>query len=70
MVKAVKDRMKKDGVSPMYVEGFNGTGWIVLDYGDVVAHFFTEESRRYYSLERLWADGSRVEWRPKSPAVR
>jgi len=63
IVGAVEDRMRERGVRPLSVEGLNTTGWVVLDYGDVVAHVFTEDSRRYYNLERLWGDGLPVEWR-------
>jgi ribosome-associated protein len=62
----VEERLRERGIRPLAVEGIQGTGWVVLDYGDVVVHVFTDESRRYYNLERLWGDGKIVEWRPKS----
>lgn len=37
------------------------TGWVVLDYGDIVFHIFVEEQRNYYNLERLWSDADRIE---------
>ena len=39
-----------------------GTGaeWILMDYGDVVVHVFTEDRRSYYALERLWGDAPRI----------
>jgi ribosome-associated protein len=43
-------------------EGTPETGWMVLDYGIVVVHAFTEEQRRFYDLERLWADAPEVEF--------
>ena len=36
---------------------------MLLDYGDFVVHVFAEEARRFYELERLWADVPRVDWR-------
>jgi ribosome-associated protein len=36
--------------------------WILLDFGSVVVHVFTEEERRYYDLERLWGDARPVAW--------
>lgn len=38
------------------------SGWIVLDYNEIVVHVFTRELRDYYQLEYLWADSMRVEW--------
>lgn len=37
-------------------EGTKETGWMVLDYGDVIVHAFTSEQRDHYDLERLWSD--------------
>jgi ribosome-associated protein len=46
---------------PRRREGTKETGWILLDYGDVVVHAFTQEQRRYYDLERLWSDAPLVD---------
>ncbi len=55
-------RVKEDhGRSPTRREGAPETGWIILDYGIVVVHAFTEEQRRFYDLERLWGDAPRLE---------
>lgn len=62
---AIEQNMNQRGISPLAIEGLNTTGWVVIDYGDVVAHIFTDESRRYYNLERLWGDGRPVQWRRK-----
>ncbi|KAA1260064.1 Ribosomal silencing factor RsfS [Rubripirellula obstinata] len=42
------------------IEGYDESRWIVLDYGSVVIHLFDEETREYYDLESLWADGKAV----------
>ena len=52
--------MSKLGIEPNHIEG-KATGWIVLDYGTVIVHIFTGESREYYNLERLWSDAEDVE---------
>ena len=42
-------------------EGHRGNTWELLDYGTIVIHVFTEEARRFYDLERLWADAEQVD---------
>ena len=42
---------------------------MLLDYGDIVVHVFLDETREYYSLERLWADAPRVDWESASAAL-
>ncbi|MDR2687911.1 MAG: ribosome silencing factor [Oscillospiraceae bacterium] len=64
-VKALADDLEfemknRHGVLPRGVEG-RATGWILLDYGTVLAHIFLQEQREYYNLERLWEDSERVE---------
>ena len=41
-------------------EGHRGNSWELLDYGSVVIHVFTDEARKFYDLERLWADAEQV----------
>lgn len=47
-------------IDPEHIEG-RATGWILLDYGTVLVHVFTQDNREYYNLERLWADASTVD---------
>ena len=42
-------------------EGPRGNSWELLDFGSVVVHVFTEEARKFYDLERLWADAEVVD---------
>jgi ribosome-associated protein len=44
-----------DGVRPLRVEGQASSGWVLIDYGDVVVHLFSVEQRGFYRLEELWA---------------
>ncbi len=52
----IEDKMIEAGAKPLRREGKSEGRGILLDFGDVVAHVFTEEDRMYYSLERLWKD--------------
>ena len=56
----VDDEMNKLGVEVDHIEG-RATGWILLDYNDVLVHVFQPESRQYYNIERLWNDAARVD---------
>ena len=44
-----------DGVRPLRVEGKASSGWVLMDYGDVVVHLFSAEQRGFYRLEELWS---------------
>jgi ribosome-associated protein len=55
----VEETMKTMGVSKVSVEGYESGRWILLDYGDVLAHVMSRESRGFYDLEGLWADAPR-----------
>lgn len=53
--------MKRDSTHRRNIEG-KDSEWILGDYGDIVLHIFTEETRELYDLERLWADATKVDW--------
>lgn len=53
---AIRADLKADGVRPLHAEGRADSGWVLLDYGDVLMHVFLEDTRAYYALERLWGD--------------
>lgn len=48
------------GVHPSHVEGATEATWVLMDYGDVVVHVFEEQTRTYYSLEKLWGEAPRI----------
>jgi ribosome-associated protein len=56
---AVDEKLKAQGASKVGVEGYESGRWILVDYGDVVAHVFSREARGFYDLEGLWADAPR-----------
>jgi len=61
----VVERLKRDGARALRVEGYRTAEWILLDYGDFIFHVFEDKARRFYDLERLWRDASRVELPPE-----
>jgi ribosome-associated protein len=52
----IEDKMLEAGAKTLRREGRAEGRWILLDFGDIIAHVFHEEDRMYYSLERLWKD--------------
>ena len=57
----VTDKLREERDSrPLHVEGYEAGTWVLLDYGDLIVHVFTDESRGFYQLERLWRDAESV----------
>jgi ribosome-associated protein len=59
----VEEKMREElGLKPLRTEGRTEAEWVLLDFGDIIVHLFQRMAREFYSLERLWADGERVDW--------
>ena len=68
---AVELSLKKTGVRANQVEGYNQADWVLIDYVDFVVHVFSEASRKFYDLERLWKSARKVTVEDlKKPAAR
>ena len=52
----VEDKMAEVGVELKHTEGKGGSGWILMDFGDVIVNVFTGEQRERYNLEKIWGD--------------
>jgi ribosome-associated protein len=52
--------LKKGGVLPHHREGEMDSGWLLLDYGDVVVHIFSAGERDYYNLDELWHEAKTI----------
>ena len=57
----VLEMLAAEGVKPAHVEGYDRSEWVLLDYFDFVVHIFTQETRMFYGLERLWGNAERIE---------
>lgn len=60
----VEFQLSQKGIEPLRREADTGNTWIILDYGDVIVHVFYKETRNFYQLEGLWADGEQVDISP------
>lgn len=56
----VTDKLRGLKARPLHIEGEKNAEWVLIDYGDIVIHIFTESARRFYDLERLWRDAETV----------
>ncbi|MBO6116165.1 MAG: ribosome silencing factor [Ruminococcus sp.] len=57
----VEFQLSQKGIEPERREADTGNTWIILDYGDIIVHVFYKETRNFYKLEGLWADGEPVD---------
>jgi len=65
-VKAIVDeiikKLRENGSRPSHVEGYDLGEWVLIDCFDFVVHVFTQDTRRFYDLERLWGSAERFEF--------
>jgi ribosome-associated protein len=54
-------QLAQQGIKPYATEGFDSKNWVLLDYSSVIVHVFVPNTRTYYDLEHLWADGQPVD---------
>jgi ribosome-associated protein len=60
IAEAIETELKKEGLRPSLVEGYNKAEWVLLDYFDFIFHVFTPSTREFYGLERLWGAAERI----------
>jgi len=58
----VEYKLGLEGIDPAKVEGRGQGTWVLLDYDSVLVHVFNPESRSFYNLEKLWAEGEEIEF--------
>ena len=60
MADSVREALGRAGYGPRQIEGYGVANWILMDYNDIIVHIFSDESRVFYDLERIWRDGKEV----------
>ena len=61
LVDNVEEELLKEKIHAERIEGVRSSGWILMDYNDVVVHVFSKEDRLFYDLERIWKDGKFID---------
>ncbi|MEL6440691.1 MAG: ribosome silencing factor [Cyanobacteria bacterium J06621_8] len=63
IAESIEERLEEQyNLHPVRVSGKKDGDWIVQDYGDVIAHIFLPEERKYYNLEAFWGHAQRIEF--------
>ncbi len=71
-VRAIVDAIEEaltsgGGPKPNRIEGRDTMSWVLMDYGAIVVHVFTDDARHYYELERLWRDVPKLDLHNERP---
>ena len=61
LVDEVDKQLSEAGEPPVRREGLRSDIWVLMDFGSVIVHVFTDEARKFYNLERLWSDAEVVD---------
>ena len=61
LVDEVDKQLSEAGEPPIRREGLRSDIWVLMDFGSVIVHVFTDEARKFYDIERLWSDSEVVD---------
>jgi len=61
LIDEAEDHLAKEGIIPKNIEGKPASGWILMDYGDIIVNLFLPQQREMYQLEKIWSDGEQVD---------
>lgn len=61
----IEDKLAEDSLLVNHKEGSGDSGWVLMDYGDIIVNIFSVEQRDRYQIEKVWGDCDRVEFTPK-----
>jgi ribosome-associated protein len=59
----IVERAERSGIRCLHREGKGGSDWMLLDFGSLIVHVFTERARHFYDLERLWRAARRIDFK-------
>ncbi len=59
---ALEETMKAEGVRTLSKEGLEAGRWVLMDWGEIVAHILDPEMRLFYQIEQLWGDAESIDW--------
>jgi ribosome-associated protein len=59
----IEEQLERNGTRLLHREGKAGSDWMLLDFGGLIVHVFTERARHFYDLERLWRVARRIEFK-------
>ena len=60
IVDEIRQQLKRADSTPSHVEGYDHGEWVLMDFFEFVVHVFTPDTRRFYDLERLWGNATRI----------
>lgn len=60
IARGIDEELSNKGINPKKIAGMQEGRWVLIDYADLIIHIFHEEERKYYELERLWADAEKI----------
>lgn len=61
LIDFTEEKLNKAGYETKNIEGNHNGSWVLMDFKDIIVHVFDKESRMFYDLERIWADGKVIE---------
>lgn len=63
LTQEVEDSLAEEGLAVKSIEGKKESGWILMDYGDMIVNILTAEMREKYNIEKIWADCEMLQWK-------
>jgi ribosome-associated protein len=61
----LEDKVAEKGTLVHHVEGKGESGWILMDFGDIIVNLFTSEQRDHYNIDKIWGDCVKLDFEPK-----